>query len=181
MSMIKINPIAIAMLMLCGSIFAEELQNCPQEYTEMVTFVPPEGWKSVDAKLLSPNVKALVIGQAGTYPPSINLATENYSGTFKEYLKIVRSIGERKGTNWRDLGAFKTNAGEGRLTQLDTKSEWGDTRMINLILLKDGTVYILTAAALKSDFAAYYQVFFDTLRSLQINRESTTIDRNNCT
>ncbi len=157
-----------AILMLSASLSAQSIQNIQQKPTEMVTFTPPAGWKSVDDKLLTPNVRAIVIGQSSTYPPSINLATENYSGTFKEYLKIVRSIGEQRGSNWKDLGAFKTNAGEGRLTQLDTKSEWGEVRMINLILLKNGIVYILTAAALKSEFAGYYQVFFDTLRSLQI-------------
>lgn len=164
-----------------GSIYSnpiknESLSHSVQKNSEKivtaVTFKPPEGWRSVDASLLSPNVKALVIGPgSNTYPPSINLATESYSGNFTEYLKIVKSIGERKGVHWKDLGPFKTELGVGRLTQLDTQSEWGDVRMIHLIVLNQGTVFIVTAAALKDDFSKYYKIIFDSLRSLQIQKE----------
>ncbi len=138
--------------------------------SEIVSFQPPLGWKKAEANSsLSPNIKALVIGPSDSLvPPSINLATESYSGTLKDYLKIVRSIGIKKGSNWKDLGSFNTKAGKGHLTQLDTQSVWGDIRMMHVILLKNGVIYILTAAALKSEFPSHYKSFFDSLSSLQI-------------
>ncbi len=142
--------------------------------TEIASFKPPTGWKQAETNTLSPNIKALVIGSSSScVPPSINLATESYSGSFEDYLKIVRSIGEKKGNNWKDLGPFTTKAGKGRLVQLDNKTEWGDIRMLHVILLKNGTVYILTAAAMKSEFSKNYRAFFDALGSLEVESGGT--------
>src|ERR1700722_12124044 len=49
-------------------------------------FTPPPGWRVADPKQLPPSVKAMVVGKgAGEYPPSLNLATESYGGTLKQY------------------------------------------------------------------------------------------------
>jgi hypothetical protein len=39
---------------------------------------------------------------------------------------------------------------------------------MHVILLKNGTIYIMTASALKSEFSLYYQDFFKSMRSLRI-------------
>ena len=146
-----------------------QISNDLSSTDEIVSFQPPAGWKNAEKASLSPSVQALVVGPAtSSIPPSINLATENYPGTLEEYLKIVRSIGEKRGSNWKDLGPFDTKAGKGRLTQLDTKTEWGDIRMMHVILVKNGIVYILTAAAMKSEFPTHYKTFFSALSSLQV-------------
>lgn len=142
------------------------------------TFQPPDKWKMAESKMLSPNVKALVIGPStSAYPPSINLATESYQGSLKQYIEIAKSIGTKKGGIWKDLGPFTTKAGKGRLTQLDTKTNWGDVRMLHLIILKDGAIYVLTAAALKLEFPTYYKDIFDTLilSRLHINNKMCDI------
>lgn len=116
----------------------------------------------------------MVVGKGkGQFPPSINLATEPYKGTLKEYLKLVKSINAAKGVEWKDLGKIKTEAGEGSLSQVDTKMQWGDVRMLHTILVRKGTVYIVTAAALKEEFPSLYQPFFNSMRSLSIEEDES--------
>lgn len=136
-----------------------------------VMFVPPQGWRYAEDKDLPRTVQVMVIGKGnGNFPPSINLATEKYPGTLKQYLKIVKSINDAKGSEWKDLGTIRTEAGDASLSQVDQKNQWGNVRMMHVMLIRNGTVYILTAAALKDEFPTYYKDFFNSLRSLRINK-----------
>jgi hypothetical protein len=154
-------------------------QETPQQQTtpqptasDAVQFTPPKGWRFADSQALSNNVLLMVIGKGQhAFPPSMHLGTERYEGTLKEYLKIVRAINDAKGDEWKDLGTIRTAAGDASLSQLDTKTEWGDVRMLHVILIKEGTVYILTAAALKEEFPKFYKDFFRSLRSLRVNKD----------
>ncbi len=134
----------------------------------IVQFTPPQGWVAADSASLPPTVKAMVIGKGkGNFPPSINLGMEPYNGTVKQYLKIIKAINDSQGSQWKDLGTIRTSAGEASLSQVDTQTEWGDVRMMHVIIKKDGNIYILTAAAKKDEFASYYKTFFDSMRSLR--------------
>jgi hypothetical protein len=137
-------------------------------------FTPPKGWKIADPKQLPPSVKVMVVGKGESeYPPSLNLAIENnFQGTLKDYLKIVKEINDRSGAEWKDLGTIQTEAGEASLSQVDSKTKWGPERLMHVILIKDGTVYILSAAALKEEFPRYYKDFFASMRSLRFNKEA---------
>lgn len=136
---------------------------------EQITFAPPSGWGLADQKLLPEKVKVMVIGPTQShYPPSINLGYEPYLGTMDQYLVTVKKINQTLKAEYRDLGNLETKAGLGRLCQIDTPSEWGDVRMLHLFLIHDKTMIVLTTAALKSEFALYYQDFFNSLKSLQI-------------
>lgn len=138
-----------------------------------VTFTPPQGWFLADPKALPPTVKVMVVGKSSTdYPPSINLSTEKFSGTLKQYLKIIKNLNENRGDDWKDLGTIRTEAGDASLSQVDIKSKWGTERLMHVILEKNGTVYILTAAALKNEFPKYYKEFFNSMRSLRINKDA---------
>lgn len=135
-----------------------------------VMFKPPEGWLLADPKALPSNIKIMVVGKgAHEYPPSMNLAFEKYSGTLKEYLRVVEAINKKRGAEWKNLGKIRTEAGDASLSQVDSKTQWGVERQMHVILIKDGTVYILTAAALKDEFPKFYQDFFTAMRSLKIN------------
>ncbi len=137
-----------------------------------VMFTPPEGWLLADPKALPENVRVMVVGKgAKEYPPSMNLTIETFAGTLKQYLKIVKAINENKGDEWKDLGTIQTEAGEASLSQVDIKSNWGTERLMHVILLKNGTAYILTAAALKDEFPKFYKDFFNSMRSLRINKD----------
>lgn len=165
---------------LCTSSFSLEAseaaidQTVNAETPGAVYFIPPKGWRLADTNMLGKNVQLMVVGtgKAG-FPPSINLTTENYQGNLKDYLKIVKSINEAKGNTWKDLGKIQTDAGEGSLSQLDTKMQWGDVRMLHTIVIKDNVVYILTAAALRDEYPSYYKEFFESMRSLHINPSET--------
>ncbi len=138
---------------------------------EKVTFVPPKDWKMADTKDLPTNVQAMVVGKGNKeFPPSINLAVEPFSGTQKDYLKIVKKINETAKREWKDLGTMRTAAGDASLSQVDEKGEWGTIRMMHVILVKDGNAYILTAASVKDEFSRFYKEFFSALRSLNISQ-----------
>ncbi len=79
----------------------------------------------------------------------MNLSTQLFPGTLKDYLKNVKNINEAQGYFWKDLGSITTEAGPASLSQVDTKTEYGDVRQMHVILLKNGRIYILTASALK--------------------------------
>lgn len=133
-----------------------------------VVFTPPKGWKLAEENSLLPSVRIMVVG-TGTheYPPSINLGTESYPGTIKQYLKRIKEINSSQGAVWKDLGKIQTEAGQASLSQVDKKTEWGDVRMMHVILNKDGMMYIITAAALKEEFSKFYKDFFTSFRSLR--------------
>lgn len=136
---------------------------------EVISFKPPKGWKSVELDKLSPAVKMMLIGTGKeNFPPSIILAVEPFSGTLKDYLKIVKNMNISEKTEWKDLGKIKTEAGSASLSQYDENSNWGVTRTMTTILVKNGNVYILSATALKSEFSGYYKDFFAAMRSLDL-------------
>ena len=137
-----------------------------------VMFTPPQGWRYADPSQLGKAVKLMVVGTgASHFPPSINLATEKFSGTLKDYMKIIKTINEKDGSIWKDLGAIKTNAGNASLSQVDLKNQWGEVREMHVVLKKKDTIYIITSAALRDDFSKYYKEFFDSMRSLKINKD----------
>lgn len=136
--------------------------------TESIQFTPPSGWRNADQAALPNQVQLMIIGKgASEFPPSISLATETYSGTVKQYLKIIKDLNASKGHEWKDLGTISTEAGNASLSQTDSKSQWGNIRMMHVIIKKKGTVFIITAAALKEEFPKFYKEIFAALRSLR--------------
>lgn len=148
----------------------KEILDKVKDVPGAVTFVPPEGWVPVDSKELTGNIKIKYIGKGnGSIAPAITLMVKPFSGTLKDYLKKVKAINDSHGDEWKDLGLIKTDAGKGSLSQLDMKTQWGYIRIMHLILIKDGNVYVLTASAPKEEFGRFYAQFFTALRSLKIN------------
>jgi hypothetical protein len=133
-------------------------------------FQPPKGWLLGELPSGSRAVKVVVVGPSTTpVRPTLNLAIEDFAGTLKQYLRIVKALCEHHGDEWKDLGLIQTEAGEASLSQADSKTEWGIVRKMHVILQKDGQIYILTAGALKDDFANHYKEFFDAFRSLRFS------------
>lgn len=142
------------------------------EKPKAIAFTPPEGWRQADTSLLPQNVKLMVVGKGiHDFPPSISLATEEYKGTMKQYLKRVKEINASKGSEWKDLGTIKSDAGVLNLSQTDSLTEWGKIRMLHVMLKKDGEMYILTAASLRDEFSKFYKDFFDAFKSLRFQRD----------
>lgn len=142
----------------------------------LVYFTPPAGWQLADSALLPPHVKVMVVGKGpSTFPPSMNLSMEPYKGTLKQYLKTIKNMNDAQGYEWKDLGTIRTEAGNASLSQVDTKSQWGDLRLMHVILLKNNTIYILTASALKDEFSIFYKDFFASMRSLRVVKDAYDI------
>jgi hypothetical protein len=140
----------------------------PSQTTQTIQFTPPKDWRNAEKSMLPEHVELMVVGKGSNeFPPSISLATEKYAGTLKEYLKIVKELSASKGQQWKDLGTIQTEAGNASLSQTDSKSGWGELRMMHVILKKNGMIYIVTAAALKSEFPQFYKEIFASLRSLK--------------
>lgn len=137
----------------------------------IVWFIPPTGWGYADPSMLPPTVKIMVIGKGkNPMPPSMNLTAEPYKGTLKQYLKIVKGMNDAQGYEWKDLGSINTASGPASLSQVETKTEWGTVKLMHVITLKDGMIYILTAAALKEEFSDFYKDFFASMRTLKISK-----------
>lgn len=148
-----------------GPLFGEDTQSDPQN----AMFKPPEGWRQADSSALPPSVKIMVVGKGEKeFPPSINLGTDHFEGSLKDYLKLIKSINDAQGTQWKDLGMIRTEAGDASLSQVDSTTEWGKVRMMHVILVKNHTVYIMTAAALQEEFPRFYKDFFIAMRSLNL-------------
>ena len=149
-------------------LFSESLLTT-KEAGGVVLFTPPPGWVMADSALLPPSVRVMVVGKGERIvPPSMNLTTQPYTGTLKQYLKIIKNKNDAQGYAWKDLGNIRTQAGQANLSQVDTKSEWGEIRLMHVTLLKNGWIYILTASALKEEFSKYYKQFFAAMRSLRV-------------
>jgi hypothetical protein len=147
-------------------------KSAEEDDAGIVTFVPPPGWHQADSNALPPHVKFMVVGKGSTaFPPSMNLSVEPFKKGLNAYLKIIKSINESQGYEWKDLGMIKTQAGTASLSQVDTKTEWGDLRLMHAVLHKNGHIYILTASALKNEFSKFYKEFFAAMQSLRVNKD----------
>ncbi len=141
--------------------------------TMTVQFTPPTGWLSADTKTLPKHVYYMVVGKGKReFPPSINLGIAPFKGSLKDYLKIVKSINDAQGIAWKDLGSIRTEAGMASLSQVEMHTQWGEIKEMHVILIKDGSAYILTAAALKDEFPDFYKEFFKSMRSLRFEEIS---------
>jgi len=131
-------------------------------------FIPPKEWQLAAPEHLSPSVEVGFIGKSKkNFSPSLNLASEPVNVSLAEYVKIVKKLHESDRNNrWRELGKFSSAAGEGLLTEIDTRTEVGPIRLLQFIMIKEGKAYVLTAGALKEEFANYYEEFEKTFSSL---------------
>ena len=155
------------------STLSEAPNEAPILNNKKITFTPPPGWCLADKKDLPSRVSFMVVGKGNsTFPPSINMATEPYKGTLKEYLKRVKEINKGNGCEWKDLGTIKTLMGNGSLSQVDIQSKWGCQRLMHVIILQDDVIYVVTASALKEEFTNFYKEIFEAFKSLKIIEET---------
>lgn len=156
------------------SVIAEEVIPQAQTVSEpaAVAFAPPAGWKEADKSAFPPSIKIMIVGKGEhEFPPSLSLGTEAFEGSLQDYMKIVKSINQAKGIEWKDLGLIRTGAGDASLSQIFNKTQWGNIKVMNAILVHNGTVYILTAAALQEEFPKFYKEFFAAMRSLHFKEK----------
>lgn len=161
----------IVILLSFVSVLGAESVALEEKKTEetKLQFTPPTGWMTADSNALPARVRVMVVGKGlSNFPPSLNVSSEPYNGTLKQYLKTVKEMNAMQGYTWKDLGNIQTEAGVGNLSQVDTQTNWGKVRLMHVILKKDGHIYIMTASALTDEFSLYYQDFFRAMRTLKV-------------
>lgn len=154
---------ACIFLFLASALFAEE---------PVCAFTPPKGWEAIEPSALNGQVKMAYVKKEAKegFFPSLNLVVETVTGNLNDYLNDVKKIHEQNRNNrWRKLGKVHTAAGEAQLTEVDTHSTFGPVRLLQLFFLKEGRVYIVTAAALKKDIPHLYTDFQKSFHSLTVN------------
>lgn len=136
-------------------------------------FQPPESWECAIPEKLSESVQIGFLGKGKReLPPSINLATEKTDCSLKEYVKIVKELHEKEmHISWRDLGDFTFRAGKGRLGEITASSPFGEIKMLQGILVKDGWAYVLTGSALREEFPEFRGAILAALRSLSLSAD----------
>ena len=147
------------------------LSSCAFSQEYISSFIPPKGWEAVEQDALSRQVKIAFIKKEVKegFCPSLNLVEEQISGNLNDYLNSVKAIHEQNRTNrWRKLGKVQTASGEADLTEIDTTTPFGPVRLLQLFLLKEQCVYIITAAALKKDIPRFYADFQKSFHSLTL-------------
>lgn len=177
---IAISFFLIHFLLLSPPIFADQHSCLSEDFRDGFTtssktekysyFVPPKNWLITHPKFFAPSVQFGVVGKNKKgFVPSINLAIEEVQVSLNEYIKTIKKLHEADRDNrWRDLGSIQTKAGPARVTEIDTKTEWGAVRLLQSIMIKDGFAYILTAAALKEEFSEFYDQFEKVFKSFTI-------------
>ncbi|MBS3903360.1 MAG: hypothetical protein KGZ30_03260 [Anaplasmataceae bacterium] len=98
---------------------------------------------------------------------TLNLAEEEIDCTLDEYIEAVKRIHtSNRHNDWIYLGMFPTKGGAAALTQMDSSTPAGPIRMLQLILVRDKTAYILTMSASKKQFSQFLTAFKKTFSSL---------------
>lgn len=150
------------------------------EIPEGCVFIPPAGWLAADRSQFPENMLAMVVGKGkGPYPPSINIWIEPYRGTQKSYLKCIKETCLSEKDEFRDLGQIATASGNAALCQVDRKTKWGEERLLHALIVRYDKAYLLTAAALKEEFADHYSQFFEAIRSMKINKSVSELSPKN--
>jgi len=171
MQVMRIRHLISILLVTLSCLTADELTSEPSPL--VCFFTPPPEWEIAFPNSLAPHVK-IIFTKPKTlgFHPSINLSIEPTSASLEEYLKVIKEIHEQdRDKEWGLLGKMQTQAGLAQLTQINTTSEFGAVRILQLILIKQGNAYILTAAALKKEFSLYYSLFHKALRSLTLSTD----------
>jgi len=142
-------------------------------------FTPPPNWEIADPKMVS---KRAIFGfldkSKSGFCPSINLTSEKVSLSPEEYLLIVEENCKKKRQKWRHLGKIQTRAGVAELTEVEVRTQFGAARMMQAILFKEGTAYILTAGALKKDFSKHASLIEQAFSSLTLSDDLFSLVEN---
>jgi hypothetical protein len=136
---------------------------------EYCYFIPPSEWEAMHPSLLKGCTEIGFIGKGdGDLLPSVNLAIEEgVNIPLAAYVAAVKKIHEANpNKKWRDLGKTTLPGGVAELTEIEEKIPQGDLRMFQLLLLRKGAAYIITASALKEEFPKFSQAFQKSLRSI---------------
>lgn len=132
-------------------------------------FTPPPSWELADPDM--PSRRALVgfiDKKKSGFCPSINLTYERVNLPVSQYLKIVEKKCAANRQKWRRLGKIETKSGPAELVEIETATKFGQARLLQAVLIRNGEAYILTAGALKKDFGKQAGAIEQAMRSMTL-------------
>lgn len=134
-------------------------------------FIPPAKWDIVDPTKLKPMIKIAFVEKSGkNFKPSLNLGIQPAKVSLSEYVAAAKKQHlALRSKKWTELGVVHTKAGLAHLSQIDEKSQVGDIRSMQCIIVQEGLAYVLTAVALKEDFPNYHNDFIQAFESFSIH------------
>lgn len=140
-------------------------------------FSPPEGWQLIPKEEYPPFVELIYKGssQKYWYPPSVNLACEEWKGTLDEYIAAISTAHNNHPLiSFREIGPYQTDLGcNGRLCFARQRTEYGPVKLIQWVTLKEQTIFVITAAARVEDFSKNYKSFIKVFNSFRFKEPGT--------
>lgn len=139
-------------------------------------FIPPASWEIVDPTKLKPMIKIAFVEKSGkTFKPSLNLGIQAANVSLSEYVAAAKkqhlAIRSKK---WSELGIVHTKAGLGHLSQIDEKTQVGEIRSMQCMIVQEGLAYVITAVARKEDFLQYHNDFIKVFESFSIHTSTAS-------
>lgn len=137
-------------------------------------FVPPKTWDVVDPSKLTSMFKIAFVERSNkTFKPSLNLGIQKTKVSLAEYVEAAKKQHlTNRNKKWSELGLVKTKAGMAHLSQIDEKTQMGDIRSMQCILLHKEHIYVMTAVALREDFLHYHNEFLEAFESFSIHPDT---------
>jgi hypothetical protein len=140
---------------------------------EIFLFTPPDNWKVQDPKNYTRFIKIAFAGEEkGFFRPTINLAVEENVGTEEEFLECVNIIQKkRKDSKWKKRCEIKTEAGIVHLFEDQQITTVGAIKILQGILVKNHTAYLLTASCLVKDMITFLPLYSKTFKSIKFTND----------
>lgn len=140
---------------------------------DIFLFTPPENWKVQDPKTYTQFVQiAFVNEEKGFFRPSLNLAVEKNVGSELEFLECVNIIQKKKKhSKWKKRSEIKTDAGVIHLFEDEQITKAGAIKILQGILVKDETAYLLTANCLVKDLITFLPLYTKTFKSAKFTND----------
>lgn len=169
MDRIHIKTFIFSLLLFTTTLFSTEIQTSPQSKLFCV-FTPPTDWQCADPVQLGKYVDVGFIGKGvGIIHPSINLASEEIDVSLEVYVADVKKMHQSDhNLTYHDLGYINTNEGKAHLAQIETKAKFATIQMLQLIILKNKNVFVLTGASKKEEFSKHYKTILSVFNSIKI-------------
>jgi len=146
-------------------------------WSAQLVFYPPTHWLPVDPNKLEKEVLVQYVSHGSNkIVPSINLAKENIPNSAEEYLQAVCAMYDKDAhITYHSLGTIKTRSGKAHLLELNLQANKKELTLLQAILIKDKTAYVLTGAAAVQDFTRYRPLYITSIRSMQITDDLISI------
>lgn len=140
---------------------------------EILLFTPPKDWKVQDPKKYSPYVTVAYAGkEEGFFRPTLNLAVEKNAGTTEQFLECVNKIQKKRPkSKWKKRSEIQTKAGIAYLFEDEVITKAGAVKILQAILVKDNTAYVLTGNCLVKDLLTYLPIHINTFKSLSFTED----------